>query len=134
LSYLPLQTCRIAMCRPSCAARQAYNHSGYHQTHITSRRPFPFLSPLSPPPHPSKFLTARSPPPCLFCFLKAWEHSLSDSEHKSVAATFISQLQDLEQHCPNANKLLQVLPFFKFDPENKSERLLNLRQLPSSSW
>jgi tetratricopeptide (TPR) repeat protein len=33
-----------------------------------------------------------------------------------VAATFTSQLQDLEQHCPDASKLLRVLAFF--DPES----------------
>jgi tetratricopeptide (TPR) repeat protein len=33
-----------------------------------------------------------------------------------VAATFISQLQDLDRHCPNAGKLLRVLTFL--DPES----------------
>jgi hypothetical protein len=44
-----------------------------------------------------------------------WEHTLSDYEHKSVAATFSSQLQDLEQHCPDASNLVRVLAFL--DPE-----------------
>jgi hypothetical protein len=46
----------------------------------------------------------------------SWEHTLSDYEHKSVAATFASQLQDLDQRCPNTGKLLRVIAFF--DPES----------------
>jgi hypothetical protein len=46
----------------------------------------------------------------------SWEHTLSDYEHKSVAATFTSQLQDLNQHWTDAGKLLQVIAFF--DPES----------------
>jgi hypothetical protein len=33
-----------------------------------------------------------------------------------MAATFTSQLQDLDQHCPDASKLLRVVAFF--DPES----------------
>jgi hypothetical protein len=46
----------------------------------------------------------------------SWEHTLSDYEHKSVAATFASQLQDLDRHYPDASKLLRLIAFF--DPES----------------
>jgi tetratricopeptide (TPR) repeat protein len=46
----------------------------------------------------------------------SWEHTLSDYEHKSVTATFASQLQDLDQQYPGASKLLRVIAFF--DPES----------------
>jgi hypothetical protein len=45
-----------------------------------------------------------------------WEHTLSDYEHKSVASTFTSQLQDLDRHHPDTSKLLRILAFF--DPES----------------
>ena len=56
--------------------------------------------------------------PCSFRFGKAisWEHTLSDYEHKSVAATFASQLQDLDRQYPDASKLLRVMAFL--DPES----------------
>ena len=46
----------------------------------------------------------------------SWEHTLSDYEHKSVTATFASQLQDLDRRFPDASKLLRVIAFF--DPES----------------
>src|ERR1700741_4813757 len=46
----------------------------------------------------------------------SWKHTLSDYEHKSVVATFTSQLEDLDQQCPDAIKLLRVMAFF--DPES----------------
>jgi tetratricopeptide (TPR) repeat protein len=46
----------------------------------------------------------------------SWHHTLSNYEHKSVAATFASQLQDLERQSPDASKLLRVLAFL--DPES----------------
>jgi tetratricopeptide (TPR) repeat protein len=46
----------------------------------------------------------------------SWKHTLSDYEHKSVVATFTSQLEDLDQQCPDASKLLRVIAFF--DPES----------------
>jgi tetratricopeptide (TPR) repeat protein len=46
----------------------------------------------------------------------SWHHTLSDYEHKSVAATFESQLRDLEQQYPDASKLLRVLTLL--DPES----------------
>ena len=46
----------------------------------------------------------------------SWEHTLSEYEHKSVAATFASQLQDLDQQCPDASILLRVITFL--DPES----------------
>ena len=48
----------------------------------------------------------------VFRKVRSWEHTLSDYEHKSVAATFTSQLQDLDRHCPDASKLLRVIAFF----------------------
>jgi hypothetical protein len=48
--------------------------------------------------------------------LISWEHTLSEYEHKSVTATFQSQLQDLEQHNLDASHLLRVLAFY--DPES----------------
>jgi tetratricopeptide (TPR) repeat protein len=55
---------------------------------------------------------------CSFRFGKAisWEHTLSDYEHKSVTATFASQLEDLDRQYPDAGKLLRVIAFF--DPES----------------
>jgi hypothetical protein len=46
-----------------------------------------------------------------------WKHTLSGywHEHNSVAATFTSQLQDLDRQCPEAGNLLRVVAFF--DPE-----------------
>ena len=45
-----------------------------------------------------------------------WENSLSEYEHKSVAATFTCQLEALERQRPGASHLLGVLGFF--DPES----------------
>src|SRR5215472_7965054 len=46
----------------------------------------------------------------------SWQNSLSEYEHKSVAATFESQLEDLEQKYPDASNLLKMLAYF--DPES----------------
>jgi tetratricopeptide (TPR) repeat protein len=65
----------------------------------------------------SRYTTSRIQS-CSFRIVKAirWEHTLSDYEHKSVAATFASQLQELDRQCPDASKLLRVIAFF--DPES----------------
>ena len=46
----------------------------------------------------------------------SWENSLSEYEHKSVAATFACQLEDLDRQCPDASHFLRVLAFL--DPES----------------
>ena len=48
--------------------------------------------------------------------LISWENSLSEYEHKSVAATFACQLEDLDRQCPDASHFLRVLAFL--DPES----------------
>ena len=48
--------------------------------------------------------------------LISWENTLSEYEHKSVAATFACQLEDLDRQCPDASNFLRVLAFL--DPES----------------
>ena len=44
--------------------------------------------------------------------LISWENDLSNYEERSVAATFVSQLEDLDQRLPNVSNLLKILSFF----------------------
>jgi tetratricopeptide (TPR) repeat protein len=46
----------------------------------------------------------------------SWENTLSTYEEKSISATFVVQLNDLEHQSPDASNLLKILSFF--DPEN----------------
>ena len=52
----------------------------------------------------------------------SWENSLSGYEQKSVAATFATQLDELERQFPNSCNLLKVLSFW--DPESISLPLI----------
>ena len=51
-----------------------------------------------------------------FTKLMKWENDLSSYQEKSIAATFICQLQDLESQFPDAANLLKILA--NLDPEN----------------
>lgn len=48
--------------------------------------------------------------------LISWQNNLSTYERKSVAATFSTQLEELERQSPHSSNLLKVLSFF--DPES----------------
>jgi hypothetical protein len=54
----------------------------------------------------------------LLCAIKIlnWESNLSSYEAQSVAATFASQLEDLENQSPVVSDFLKILSFF--DPES----------------
>jgi tetratricopeptide (TPR) repeat protein len=48
--------------------------------------------------------------------IMSWENQMATYEEKSVTATFMTQLDDLERQSPDASNLLKILSFF--DPES----------------
>ena len=63
-----------------------------------------------------------------------WENDLSSYQEKSIAATFVCQLQDLEMKFQDARNLLTILAYL--DPENIALDMLQtgaaaISELPS---
>ena len=56
------------------------------------------------------------------CQVFAWDNDLSSYEQKSVAATFMLQLEDLDRQSPDAGRIMKIISFL--DPESFGTNIL----------